>query len=224
MSLLYLIAAFLLIGSAEGWAAIAPAHMSMSNFPPASSAPSSPPRAFPRPRSSRSPSSSTRAATRWDRHLDLARIAHRRKHWGQVRLLCSRVISVADDWNAVEQAHLRLALAEQKDQRVDAARRVFQVRCDRIYIYGITVGGAVRVFLSFFLLCSEFVWVVRHNARYDFGKILCTLCEQQVARAACISSTSIARRAQCITNDAYSCINQISQHSSTRISSSLSSV
>lgn len=70
----------------------------------------------------------TRAATRWDRHLDLARTAHRRKHWGQVRVLCSRVINVADDWNAVEQAHLRLALAEQKSKRVEVARRVFQVR------------------------------------------------------------------------------------------------
>lgn len=38
------------------------------------------------------------------------------------------MISIADDWTAVEQAHLRLALAEQKDQRVDAARRAFQVR------------------------------------------------------------------------------------------------
>lgn len=67
------------------------------------------------------------APTRWDRHLDLATAAHNRKHWGQVRLLCSRVIAKADDWSAVEQAHLRLALAEQKDQGIQTARRVFQV-------------------------------------------------------------------------------------------------
>lgn len=73
-------------------------------------------------------SSRTRAVTRWDDHLDLARREHRRKNWGQVRLLCTRVINIADDWNAVEQAHLRLALAEQNDKQVDAARRVFQVR------------------------------------------------------------------------------------------------
>lgn len=72
--------------------------------------------------------SATRAVTRWDRHLDLARTAHSRRRWPEVRVVCSRVIDVSDDWNAVEQAHLRLALAEQNDKRVDAARRAFQVR------------------------------------------------------------------------------------------------
>lgn len=73
------------------------------------------------------PSATVRGATRWDNHLDLARCAHRQRRWPQVRELCSRVIICADDWTAVEQAHLRLALAEQNDKRVDAARRVFQV-------------------------------------------------------------------------------------------------
>lgn len=78
------------------------------------------------------PSLSTRAVTRWDEHLNLAKREHHRKNWGQVRQLCTGVISIADDWTAVEQAHLRLALAEQKDQRVDAARRAFQVRVVRL--------------------------------------------------------------------------------------------
>ena len=78
------------------------------------------------------PSLSTRAVTRWDEHLNLARREHHRKNWGQVRQVCAGVISIADDWTAQEQAHLRLALAEQKAQRVDAARRAFQVRVGRL--------------------------------------------------------------------------------------------
>lgn len=86
-----------------------------------------------------------RSTTRWDKHLDLAKSAYRRRHWGQVRQICSRVINVSaashevaacQDWAAVEQAHLRLALAEQQDKQVDAARRTFQVRAstrDRVY-------------------------------------------------------------------------------------------
>lgn len=80
--------------------------------------------------SGRSPSraASHTATQQWDRHLDLARNAHRKRHFHQVRELCSRVISIAEDWSAVEQAHLRLALAEQKAKRVEAARRAFQVQ------------------------------------------------------------------------------------------------
>ena len=40
---------------------------------------------------------------------------------------CTRVIDIADDWNAIEQAHLRLALAEQKRAGADGGRRAFQV-------------------------------------------------------------------------------------------------
>lgn len=74
------------------------------------------------------------APTRWDRHLDLAAAAHNRKHWGEVRLLCSRVIAKADDWSAVEQAHLRLALAEQRNQGIQTARRVFQVSILNLFL------------------------------------------------------------------------------------------
>jgi len=45
-----------------------------------------------------------------------------------VRRWCGKVIGISDDWNAVEQAHLRLALAEQKLGGADGARRAFQVR------------------------------------------------------------------------------------------------
>lgn len=83
--------------------------------------------AMQQPGTSLRPPTAARAVTRWDRHLDMAKNAHKRRDWGHVRLLCSRVISAADDWNAVEQAHLRLALVEQKDEKIDAARRVFQV-------------------------------------------------------------------------------------------------
>ncbi|CAM9429949.1 unnamed protein product, partial [Sphacelaria rigidula] len=62
----------------------------------------------------------------WDGHLELAIAAHQTKCWSVVRLLCRRVISRADDWSAVEQAYLRLALAEQKGEGVNTARRVFQ--------------------------------------------------------------------------------------------------
>lgn len=80
--------------------------------------------------SGRSPSriASHTVTQQWDRHLDLARNAHRKRHFHLVRELCSRVISIAEDWSAVEQAHLRLALAEQKAKRVEAARRAFQVQ------------------------------------------------------------------------------------------------
>lgn len=44
-----------------------------------------------------------------------------------MQLWCSRVINIADDWNAVEQAHLRLALAEQKRGGAEAGRKAFQV-------------------------------------------------------------------------------------------------
>lgn len=79
--------------------------------------------------SGRSPTrvASHTATQQWDRHLDLARNAHRKRHFHLVRELCSRVISIAEDWSAVEQAHLRLALTEQKAKRVEAARRAFQV-------------------------------------------------------------------------------------------------
>lgn len=109
-SMRWLAMAASLASTAEGWTATA-VMSSLSSSPLSGSA--------------------TRAATRWDRHLDLARTAHSRRRWPEVRLVCSRVIDVADDWNAVEQAHLRLALAEQNDKRVDAARRAFQVRGGR---------------------------------------------------------------------------------------------
>ncbi|CAM9557355.1 unnamed protein product, partial [Scytosiphon promiscuus] len=64
--------------------------------------------------------------TRWDADLARAREAHREKNWGDVHRLCSKVIDMADDWNAVEQAHLRLALAEQKRCGIDGGRRAFQ--------------------------------------------------------------------------------------------------
>lgn len=84
----------------------------------------------------RGPSPSPLVTNSWDIHLDLAKDAYRKRHWGKVKQICSRVISVSldshsaaavQDWTAVEQAHLRLALAEQQDKQVDAARRTFQV-------------------------------------------------------------------------------------------------
>lgn len=56
-----------------------------------------------------------------------ARAAHRKKQWTEVQQWCARVIDIADDWNAIEQAHLRLALAEQKRAGFDGGRRAFQV-------------------------------------------------------------------------------------------------
>ncbi|CAM9512381.1 unnamed protein product, partial [Laminaria digitata] len=104
----------------EAWATAQPHLMR------AASTVSSSPSSFPASPLTGVPSLSTRAVTRWDEHLNLAKREHHRKNWGQVRQLCTGVISIADDWTAVEQAHLRLALAEQKDGRVDAARRAFQ--------------------------------------------------------------------------------------------------
>ncbi|CAM9787678.1 unnamed protein product, partial [Ectocarpus fasciculatus] len=75
-------------------------------------------------RSSLSPRS--KPLTRWDAQLERARSAHRVKDWTEVQLWCSRVIDLADDWNAVEQAHLRLALAAQKSSGVAGGRRAFQ--------------------------------------------------------------------------------------------------
>lgn len=60
-------------------------------------------------------------------HTFRARDAHRKKQWTEVQQWCTRVIDIADDWNAIEQAHLRLALAEQKRTGVDGGRRAFQV-------------------------------------------------------------------------------------------------
>lgn len=56
-----------------------------------------------------------------------AKDAHRKKQWAEVQQWCTRVIDIADDWNAIEQAHLRLALAEQKRAGADGGRRAFQV-------------------------------------------------------------------------------------------------
>ncbi|CAN0285605.1 unnamed protein product [Ectocarpus sp. 12 AP-2014] len=75
-------------------------------------------------RSSLSPRS--KPLTRWDAQLERARSAHRVKDWTEVQHWCSRVIDLADDWNAVEQAHLRLALAAQKSSGVAGGRRAFQ--------------------------------------------------------------------------------------------------
>lgn len=68
-------------------------------------------------------------------HPTRAREAHRKKQWTEVQQWCTRVIDIADDWNALEQAHLRLALAEQKRAGADGGRRAFQVpdKCRMVY-------------------------------------------------------------------------------------------
>ncbi len=60
-----------------------------------------------------------------------AKDSYRQRNWAEVRRWCGKVIGISDDWNAVEQAHLRLALAEQKLSGAEGGRRAFQVKKGR---------------------------------------------------------------------------------------------
>lgn len=63
---------------------------------------------------------------------DRAKDSYRQRNWAEVRRWCGKVIGISDDWNAVEQAHLRLALAEQKLSGAEGGRRAFQVSKGRV--------------------------------------------------------------------------------------------